>query len=122
ERVGFAYDERRPILENFSFDLPAGKTLAIIGASGAGKSTIVRLLFRFYDPTEGRILIEGADLRQVKQASLRAAIAVVPQDTVLFNETIYDNIAFARGDAGRPEIEAAARAAQLEGFIEGLPD
>ncbi len=122
EQVGFSYDERRPILENFSFDLPAGKTLAIIGASGAGKSTIVRLLFRFYDPTEGRILIDGADLRRLTQASLRAAIAVVPQDTVLFNETIYDNIAFARAGASRTEIEAAARAAQLEAFVASLPD
>jgi ATP-binding cassette, subfamily B, heavy metal transporter len=122
EQVAFSYDERRPILENFSFDLPAGRTLAIIGASGAGKSTIVRLLFRFYDPTEGRILIDGADLRQVKQASLRAAIAVVPQDTVLFNETLYDNIAFARSGATQAEIEAATRAAQLTAFVESLPD
>lgn len=122
EKVSFGYDPRRPILTDISLDLPAGETLAIVGPSGAGKSTIARLLFRFYDPTDGRILMDGADLRAVTQDSLRAAIAVVPQDTVLFNETIFDNIAFARVGASREEVEQAARAAQLAPFIASLPD
>ncbi|MGK9164891.1 ABC transporter ATP-binding protein/permease [Inquilinus limosus] len=122
EHVSFAYDPRRPILRDVSFTLPAGRTVAVVGASGAGKSTIARLLFRFYDPAAGRILIDGHDLRDVTQASLRAAIAVVPQDTVLLNETLFDNLAFGRPDATREEVEASARIAQLDRFVAGLPD
>ncbi len=122
EAVTFAYDERRPVLRDASFTVPAGSTLAVVGASGAGKSTLARLLFRFYDPTAGRILIDGADIRTVTQASLRAAIAVVPQDTVLFNSTLYDNIAFARVDATPDDVDAAAAAAQLDHFVASLPD
>jgi ATP-binding cassette, subfamily B, heavy metal transporter len=122
EHVSFAYDPRRPILRDVSFTLPAGRTVAVVGASGAGKSTIARLLFRFYDPGEGRILMDGHDLRDITQASLRAAIAVVPQDTVLLNETLRDNLAFGRPDATDAEIEAAARIAQLDRFVAGLPD
>ncbi|MFL5336458.1 MAG: ATP-binding cassette domain-containing protein, partial [Geminicoccaceae bacterium] len=103
-------------------EVAPGATLAVVGPSGAGKSTLSRLLFRFYDPTRGRILIDGHDLRDVTQASLRAAIAVVPQDTVLFNDTIGYNLAFGRPDATPTEVEAAARAAQLHDFIAGLPD
>jgi ABC-type multidrug transport system fused ATPase/permease subunit len=120
--VSFAYDPRRPILRDVGFTLPAGRTVAVVGASGAGKSTIARLLFRFYDPSEGRILMDGHDLRDITQASLRAAIAVVPQDTVLLNETLRDNLAFGRPDATDAEIEAAARIAQLDRFVAGLPD
>jgi ABC-type transport system involved in Fe-S cluster assembly fused permease/ATPase subunit len=122
DHVAFAYDPERPILEGIDFRLPAGRTLAVVGPTGAGKSTIARLLFRFYDPTEGAVLVDGHDLRDVTQASLRAAMAVVPQDAVLFNETIGYNIAFGRPEATREEIEAAARAAELHGFIAGLPD
>jgi ABC-type transport system involved in Fe-S cluster assembly fused permease/ATPase subunit len=122
DHVAFAYDPERPILEGIDFRLPAGRTLAVVGPTGAGKSTIARLLFRFYDPTEGAVLVDGHDLRDVTQASLRAAMAVVPQDAVLFNETIGYNSAFGRPEATREEIEAAARAAELHGFIAGLPD
>ena len=122
DHVAFAYDPERPILEGIDFRLPAGRTLAVVGPTGAGKSTIARLLFRFYDPTEGAVLVDGHDLRDVTQASLRTAMAVVPQDAVLFNETIGYNIAFGRPEATREEIEAAARAAELHGFIAGLPD
>ena len=122
ERVGFAYDPRRPVLRDVSFELPPGGTLAIVGPSGAGKSTIGRLLFRFYDPTSGRILFDGADISSVTQASLRAAIAVVPQDTVLFNDTILYNIAFGRPGASRAEVERAARLARIHDFVAGLPD
>ena len=99
-----------PFLRDVSFEVPPGRTLAIVGPSGAGKSTIGRLLFRFYDPTSGRITLDGADISAVTQASLRAAIAVVPQDAVLFNDTILYNVAFGRPDASRDEIEAAAQA------------
>ncbi|MGF6228787.1 ABC-type transport system involved in Fe-S cluster assembly fused permease/ATPase subunit [Inquilinus ginsengisoli] len=122
EHVSFAYDPRRPILRDVSFTLPAGRTVAVVGASGAGKSTIARLLFRFYDPSEGRILMDGQDLRDITQASLRAAIAVVPQDTVLLNETLFDNLVFGRPEATQGEVEAAARIAQLDRFVAGLPD
>ncbi len=121
-RVAFAYDPERPILDGIDFRLPAGRTLAVVGPTGAGKSTIARLLFRFYDPTAGRVLVDGHDLREVTQASLRAAIAVVPQDAVLFNDTIGYNLAFGRPDASRAEVEAAARAAELHDFVAGLPD
>ena len=122
EKVGFGYDPRRPILHDVSFTVPAGKTVAIVGPSGAGKSTISRLLFRFYDVTEGRVTVDGHDIREVTQDSLRAAIGIVPQETVLFNDTILYNIAYGRPAAERPEIEAAARLARIDHFVAGLPD
>ena len=122
EQVSFAYDPARPILRRIDLRLAPGQRVALVGPTGAGKSTIARLLFRFYDPTTGRILIDGHDLRELTQASLRQAIAVVPQDTVLFNDTIGYNLAFGRPEASAAEIEAAARAAQLHGFITGLPN
>jgi len=122
DHVEFNYDSRRTILKNVSFTVPEGKTVAIVGPSGAGKSTISRLLFRFYDADRGRITIDGQDIRDVTQQSLRAAIGVVPQDTVLFNDTIFYNIAYGRPDASRQEVEEAARLAQIDGFIRGLPD
>ena len=121
EDVRFAYDPARPILHGVSFEIPAGRTLAVVGPSGAGKSTLARLLFRFYDVTGGRITIDGQDLRDVTQASVRAAIGIVPQDTVLFNDTIYYNIAYGRPGAGRDEVQAAARAAHIHDFIVGTP-
>jgi ABC-type transport system involved in Fe-S cluster assembly fused permease/ATPase subunit len=110
EDVTFAYDPERPILKGVSFEVPAGKTVAIVGPSGAGKSTISRLLFRFYDVSGGRITIDGQDIRDVTQASLRAAIGMVPQDTVLFNDTIRYNIRYGRWDATDAEVEEAAKA------------
>jgi ATP-binding cassette subfamily B protein len=120
--VHFAYDPKRPILRGVTFDIPAGKTVAVVGSSGAGKSTLARLLFRFYDVGGGSIAIDGQDIRAVTQESLRAAIGIVPQDTVLFNDSIRYNIAYGRPDADDTEIEAAARAAQLGGLIRRLPD
>ncbi len=120
--VTFGYDTRRPILKGLSFTVPAGKTVAIVGPSGAGKSTISRLLFRFYDVDEGAVRIDGQDVRDVTQASLRAAIGIVPQDTVLFNDTIYYNVAYGRPDAPPSEIEAAAKLARIHDFIMNLPD
>jgi ATP-binding cassette subfamily B protein len=122
EAVHFAYDERRPILHGIDFTIPAGHKVAVVGSSGAGKSTLSRLLFRFYDVTGGRILIDGQDIRSVTQASLRAAIGMVPQDTVLFNDTLYHNLAYGRPDASREEVLEAARAAHLDAFIAALPD
>ena len=121
ERVSFAYGGR-PVLTGLDFRIAPGRRTAIVGPTGGGKSTIARLLFRFYDPTRGRILLDGHDLRELTQSSLRAAIAVVPQDIVLFNDTIAYNLGFGRPDASRTEIEAAARAAQLHAFIAGLPE
>ena len=122
EHVSFGYDARRQILSDVDFQVPAGHKVAVVGASGAGKSTLSRLLFRFYDVGSGRILIDGQDIRDVTQHSLRAAIGIVPQDTVLFNDTIYYNIAYGRPDATREEIVQAARAAHIHQFIESLPD
>jgi ATP-binding cassette subfamily B protein len=121
EDVRFAYEPDRPILKGLSFDVPAGKTVAIVGPSGAGKSTISRLLFRLYDISDGRILIDGQDIRQVTQASLRAEIGMVPQDTVLFNDTIRYNIRYGRWDADDAEVEEAARLAQIDRFIRMAP-
>jgi len=121
DHVSFAYNADRPILHYMSVTIPAGKTVAAVGASGAGKSTLARLLFRFYDVNGGSIKIDGQDIRQVSQESLRAAIGVVPQDTVLFNDSIYYNIAYGRPDATRDEVIAAARAAHILSFIELLP-
>ena len=122
EDVHFGYDSRRPILRGVTFAVQPGETVAIVGATGAGKSTIGRLLFRFYDVTGGRIAIDGQDIRAVTQASLRAAIGVVPQDTVLFNDTIYYNVAYGRPSASPAEVENAARLAHVHDFIMALPD
>ena len=122
ENVGFAYDARRPILSDVSFEVPAGHTVAVVGASGAGKSTLARLLYRFYEVGSGSIRIDGQDLRSVTQHSLRHAIGIVPQDTVLFNDTLYANIAYGRPEASAAEVYAAAAAAQIHQFIESLPD
>ena len=122
ENVQFSYDPEREILKGVSFEVPAGGTLAIVGASGAGKSTIARLLFRFYDVTGGRILIDGQDIAKITQASLRAAIGIVPQDTVLFNDSIGYNIAYGRHGATQGEVEAAAAGAAIHEFIAGIPD
>ncbi|MCB1746233.1 MAG: ABC transporter ATP-binding protein/permease, partial [Gammaproteobacteria bacterium] len=122
DAVEFGYDPRRPILHELSFSVPAGHKLAIVGASGAGKSTIARLLFRFYDVDAGAIRVDGQDIRTVSQASLRQAIGVVPQDTVLFNDTVYYNIAYGRPDASPAEVEQAARLAHVHDFISALPD
>jgi ATP-binding cassette subfamily B protein len=122
DNVTFGYDLRRPILRDVSFRVPAGKRVAIVGPSGAGKSTISRLLFRFYDVAEGAITIDGQDLREVAQDSVRAAIGIVPQDTVLFNDTVYYNIAYGRPGASPAEIEDAARLAAIHDFIMSTPD
>ena len=122
DRVSFAYDPARPILHGLSFRIAPGTTTAVVGASGAGKSTLARLMFRFYDVSDGRVLVDGQDLRSVTQASLRAAVGIVPQDTVLFNDSIRYNIAYGRPGASDEQIEAACRAAQLDGFIRTLPD
>ncbi len=122
EDVVFSYEPRRTILHGVSFDVPAGHTLAIVGPSGAGKSTISRILFRFYDITSGRVTVDGQDIRDVTQKSLRRAIGIVPQDTVLFNDTIRYNIAYGRPGATTEEVEDAARRAQIHDFIQSLPD
>jgi ATP-binding cassette subfamily B protein len=122
EDVHFSYEPAREILTGVTFEVPANASLAIVGPSGAGKSTISRLLFRFYDVTSGRILVDGQDIRDVRQDSLRAAIGIVPQDTVLFNDTIAYNIRYGRWDASDEDIQEAARMAQVASFIEALPD
>ena len=122
DSVSFGYDERRPILKNVSFTIPAGNTVAIVGASGAGKSTLSRLLFRFYDVSGGAVSIDGQDIRSLKQASLRAAIGIVPQDTVLFNDTLGYNIGYGKTGSSQEEIERAARLAHIHEFIVSLPD
>ena len=120
--VSFAYDAERPILKDVSFDVPAGKMVAIVGPSGAGKSTISRILFRFYDVSDGEVLIDGQDIRDVTQASLRAAIGMVPQDTVLFNDTIAYNIQYGDPDASWAQVRKAAELAQIHDFIMDLPE
>jgi ABC-type transport system involved in Fe-S cluster assembly fused permease/ATPase subunit len=122
EHVRFGYDADREILKGLDLDIPSGTSCAIVGPSGAGKSTIARLLYRFYDPTGGRILIDGQDIAEVDQRSLRAAIGIVPQDTVLFNDTIGYNIGYGRGGASQTEIERAARGASIDTFIASLPE
>jgi ATP-binding cassette subfamily B protein len=122
EGVGFGYDPRRQILHAVDIDIPAGGTVAVVGHSGSGKSTLARLLYRFYDVDAGQLRIDGQDVRDLTQASLRASIGIVPQDTVLFNDSIFYNIRYGRPSASREEVEAAARAAHIHDFIQGLPD
>ncbi len=122
ENVRFSYDPERPILKGISFEIPAGRTVAVVGPSGAGKSTISRLLFRFYDAQSGEITIDGQNVKDVTQESLRAAIGMVPQDTVLFNDTIAYNIRYGRPDASDEEVRSAAEMAQIGPFIESLPE
>ncbi len=122
ERVDFSYEPRRQILHDVSFAIPAGIKVAVVGASGSGKSTLARLLFRFYDVSGGRVLVNGVDIRDLGQASLRAAIGIVPQDTVLFNDTVYYNIQYGRPGATREEVTAAAQAAHIHDFVASLPD
>jgi ATP-binding cassette, subfamily B, heavy metal transporter len=122
EHVGFSYDPRRPILGDVSFEIPPGKRVAFAGPTGSGKSTVARLLFRFYDPRQGVIRIDGVDLRDATQESVHRAIGVVPQDTVLFNDSLYFNIAYGRPDASEAEVHEAARRARLADFIAKLPD
>lgn len=122
EDVRFSYDPEREILKGIDLDIPAGATVAVVGPSGAGKSTLARILYRFYDLTGGRVTIDGQDISQVTQSSLRAAIGIVPQDTVLFNDTVGYNIAYGREGAGPDEVADAARGAAIAGFIQSLPD
>ncbi|MBM3391724.1 MAG: ABC transporter ATP-binding protein/permease [Betaproteobacteria bacterium] len=122
EHVGFAYEAKRQILFDVDFSIPAGGTVAVVGHSGSGKSTLSRLLFRFYDAQSGAVKVNGTDIRRFTQASLRAAIGIVPQDTVLFNDSIYYNIQYGRPEASREEIIAAAQAAHIHDFVESLPE
>jgi ATP-binding cassette subfamily B protein len=121
QNVSFAYDPARPILHDISFEIPAGKTVAVVGPSGSGKSTLARLLFRFYDVQQGKILIAGQDIKQVTQASVRQAIGIVPQDTVLFNDTVEYNIAYGQPGATRAQVEEAAQSAHIHSFIAATP-
>ena len=121
ENVSFAYDAARPILKEVRFEIPPGKTVAVVGSSGAGKSTLARLLFRFYDVQQGRITIAGQDIKQVTQASVRQAMGIVPQDTVLFNDTVEYNIAYGQTGASRQQVEEAARSARIHDFITSTP-
>jgi len=121
DHVSFAYDPARPILHDISFDIPAGKTVAVVGPSGSGKSTLARLLYRFYEVQQGSISVAGQDIRTLTQASLRAAIGIVPQDTVLFNDTVQYNIAYGRPGSSLAEVQAAARAAHIDAFIASTP-
>ena len=120
-QVDFSYDNNRPILNNICFEIPIGKTVAVVGPSGSGKSTLARLMFRFYDINNGGIQINGQDIRHVTQSSLRQSIGIVPQDTVLFNDTVYYNIAYGNPSASREEVEAAAKAARIHDFIVSTP-
>jgi ATP-binding cassette subfamily B protein len=122
EDVDFSYDPRRQILFGVSFEIPPGHKVAVVGASGAGKSTLARLLYRFYDISAGRITVNGVDLRELAQQSLRAVIAIVPQDTVLFNDSIYYNIQYGRPDATHEEVIGAAKAAHIHDLVESLPE
>src|SRR5450755_1575011 len=122
EHVDFYYEPNRQILFDVSFTIPAGRTVAVVGPSGSGKSTLARLLYRFYDVSGGRITVDRQDLRAVQQSSVRSAIGIVPQDTVLFNDSIEYNIAYGRPDASKNEIIAAARLAQIHDFVKGLPE
>jgi ATP-binding cassette subfamily B protein len=122
DNVHFGYQPEREILKGVSFKIPAGHKVAVVGPTGAGKSTLSRLLFRFYDVTSGSVRIDGHDIRDYTQTSLRAAIGVVPQDTVLFNDTIRYNIAYGRPGASQDQIEHAARLAQVHDFVQGMPD
>ena len=122
ENVHFAYDPARPILRGVGFEIPAGKTVAVVGPSGSGKSTLARLLFRFYDVQQGAVMIAGQDIRSLTQASVRQAIGIVPQDTVLFNDSVEYNIAYGRPGASHDEVVAAARAARIHDFIAGTPE
>jgi ATP-binding cassette subfamily B protein len=122
EHVDFSYEPKRRILFDVGFEIPAGSKIAVVGHSGSGKSTLARLLFRFYDVNAGRITINGSDIRDVTQSSLREAIGIVPQDTVLFNDTILYNIHYGRPEASRDEVMEAARAAHIHDFVESLPD
>ena len=121
DRVAFRYEADRPILRNISFDIQPGQTIAVVGPTGAGKSTLSRILFRFYDIEGGGVSVDGKDISAITQDSLRKSIGIVPQDTVLFNDTIGYNIAYAKPGATQDEVEAAARAAQIHEFVEGLP-
>ena len=121
EHVSFAYDPARPILKDVSFEIPPGKTVAVVGSSGAGKSTLARLLFRFYDVQQGRVTIAGQDIKHVTQASVRQAIGIVPQDTVLFNDTVEYNIAYGQTGATRSQVEEAAKSARIHDFITSTP-
>jgi ATP-binding cassette subfamily B protein len=121
EQVHFAYEPERPILHGISLTIPAGKTVAVVGPSGSGKSTLARLLFRFYDVQQGAIRIDGHELRQLTQDSVRQAIGIVPQDTVLFNDTVYYNIAYGHTRASRTEVEEAAKSARIHDFISSTP-
>jgi ATP-binding cassette subfamily B protein len=122
DRVDFSYEPKRQILHDVTFDVPAGSKIAVVGASGSGKSTFARLLYRFYDVGSGTISINGVDIRQVRQSSLRSSIGIVPQDTVLFNDTVYYNIQYGRPNATRDDVIAAAQAAHIHDFISSLPD